>query len=84
MPSELWHGHKMIAAKESCLPFNAALLTPFARRAKRGLELPMRAEGDEAIGLLAPVPACARLFETAHPDIRKLSILVFRVLHSSL
>src|SRR5262249_36874077 len=49
----LWHGHKMIAAKEAGFAFNTALLVPFTRRAKRGVILPMRAEGDEAVGLLA-------------------------------
>src|SRR5262245_19478079 len=56
---------KMIATQESRLAFNAALRVPFARRAKRSVELPMRAEGDETIGLFAPATAknfldCAR------------------------
>src|SRR5262245_6472764 len=56
---------KMIATKEPGLAFNAALLVPFARRAKRSVELPMRAEGDETIGLFASATAknfldCAR------------------------
>src|SRR5262245_40796113 len=46
----LWHWHKMIAAKEPCLALNAALLVTFARRTKLGVELPMRAEGNETIG----------------------------------
>src|SRR5262245_48144994 len=49
----LRHRDKMITTKESGLAFNAALLVPFARRAKRSVELPMRAEGDETIGLFA-------------------------------
>jgi hypothetical protein len=47
----------MIATKEHGLAFNAALLVPFARRAKRSVKLPMRAEGDETIGLFAPATA---------------------------
>src|SRR5262245_40893874 len=47
----LRHRDKMITTKESGLAFNATLLVPFAWRAKRSVELPMRAEGDETIGL---------------------------------
>src|SRR5262249_36368654 len=53
----LRHRDKMIATKEPGLAFNAALLVPFARRAKRSVELPMRTEGDETIGLFAPATA---------------------------
>src|SRR5262245_9250865 len=53
----LWHWNKMIAAKEPCLALNAALLVTFARRTKRGVELPMRAEGNETIHFLAPATA---------------------------
>src|SRR5262245_49891919 len=53
----LRNGHEMIAAKISSLAFHAALLMPLARRAEGGLELPVRAEGDEPIRLFAPPPA---------------------------
>jgi len=39
------------------LSFNAALLVPFARRAKRSVKLPMRTEGDETLSLFASATA---------------------------
>src|SRR5215475_11916551 len=53
----LRHRDKMITTKEPGLAFNPALLVPFTRRAKRSVELPVRAEGDETIGLFAPATA---------------------------
>src|SRR5215510_120185 len=53
----LRHRNKMIATEESGLALDAALLVPFARRAKRSVELPVRSEGDETIGLFAPATA---------------------------
>ena len=49
--------HPMIAPEIATFSFNTALLMCFTRRAKLSLKSPMRSEGDEACGLLPPLPA---------------------------
>src|ERR1700677_3103113 len=47
----------MITPEVTGLTFNPAFLVRFRRRAEVAREAPVRAEGDEARGLLAPMPA---------------------------
>src|SRR5271167_3969123 len=48
----LGHRHPVVPAKIAGLIFNSALLVWFLRRAEFALKSPVRAEGDEARGLL--------------------------------
>ena len=49
----LRHRHPVVAPEVAGLAFDAALFVRFVRRAELALEAPVRAEGDEARGLLA-------------------------------
>ena len=51
------HGNPVVAPEVAAFTFHAALLVAFAGRAEVSLILPVRAEGDEASRLLAPIAA---------------------------
>ncbi len=51
------HGDEVVAAEVAAFALDAALLVALARRAELGREAPMRSEGHEPGGLLAPMPA---------------------------
>src|SRR5579859_527040 len=51
------HWDEMVAAEEPGFTFDSALLMALARRTELGLKSPMRAEGDKARRLLAPMAA---------------------------
>src|SRR5262249_51570957 len=51
------HWDQVVAAEEPGFAFDAALFMALARRTELGLKCPMRAEGDEARRLFAPMTA---------------------------
>src|SRR5271163_1183786 len=60
----LWQRYPVIAPEVAGLAFDPAFLVRFRRVAKVAVEPPVRAEGDEARSLLAPMAAQDLLYRT--------------------
>src|SRR5579864_5504062 len=69
--ANLWHRHKVVAAKISNFAFHSALFLSFRRITKLGSEPPMRPEHDKALRLLAPVAAQHLLYCSSQVVVAK-------------